>query len=229
MLLVFNLLPALPLDGGRVLRSALWSARGDFAWATRIAATIGRGFGYLFIAGGVALFFWADDVSGLWLAFIGWFLLQAATAEDRYLVVQDALADLRVGDLMVRDPVTVEPRMTIGDFMDAVAWRRRYTTYPVLVDGRPVGLLAFRCVANVPRAEWDRHLVGECMIPRERVPVLRADETAADALGELSESDVNRGFVLDGDRLAGFVSITDLARALEIRRSDRGRRLPRAA
>ena len=80
-LLVFNLLPALPLDGGRVLRAALWSARKDFRWATRVAASIGRGFGFLFIAGGLALAFWTDTMSGLWFAFLGWFLLSAASVE----------------------------------------------------------------------------------------------------------------------------------------------------
>ncbi len=80
-LLVFNLLPALPLDGGRVLRSALWAARKDFRRATRVAAAIGRGFGFLFIAGGLVLAFWTDPMSGLWLAFLGWFLLSAAWAE----------------------------------------------------------------------------------------------------------------------------------------------------
>src|SRR5688572_26433944 len=107
VLLVFNLLPALPLDGGRVLRSALWAARDDFGWATRVSAGIGRGFGFLFIAGGIALFIFANSFSGAWLAFIGWFLLGAASAELRYLAVRDALGGLRVRDLMVRDPTTV--------------------------------------------------------------------------------------------------------------------------
>ena len=227
-LLVFNLLPALPLDGGRVLRSALWQLRGSFRWATRVSASIGRGFAYLFIAAGVFMFIFQGSFSGAWLAFLGWFLLQAATAEDRYLLVQDALAGLRVSDLMVRDPVTVEPNMSIGRFMDQVAWNRRYASYPVVEDGRAVGLLTFRCVANVPRSEWDTRTVAECMIEPERVPVLREEDTAVDALAELSESEVNRGFVLDGDRLAGFVSITDLARALEVGARS-GRRLPRAA
>jgi len=227
-LLVFNLLPALPLDGGRVLRSILWHVRGDFRWATRIAASIGRGFGYLFIAAGVFLFIFQGSFSGAWLAFIGWFLYQAATAEDRYLVVHDALGDLRVGDVMVGDPVTVEPHLSIGRFMDQVAWSRRYTTYPVVEDGHALGLLAFRCVAAVPRAEWDTRLVGECMIPRERVPALRAAQSAVDALAILSDGDVHRGLVLDGDRLVGFLSITDLTRALEVRTRER-EQLPRAA
>ena len=215
-LLVFNLLPALPLDGGRVLRSILWHVRGDFRWATRIAASIGRAFASLFIAAGLFLFIFQGSFSGAWLAFIGWFLYQAATAEDRYLIVHDALGDLRVADVMVRDPVTVMPHLSIGRFMDQVAWSRRYTTYPVVEDGHALGLLAFRCVAAVPRAEWDTRLVGECMIPRDRAPALRAEQSAVDALAVLSDGDVHRGLVLDGDRLVGFLSITDLTRALEV-------------
>jgi Zn-dependent protease len=230
-LLVFNMLPALPLDGGRVLRSALWHVRGSFRWATRVAASVGRGFGILFIAAGVFLFLFQGAFSGAWLAFIGWFLFQAATAEDRYLLVKDALGDLRVGDLMVRDPVTVEPHLSIGRFMDQVAWSRRYTTYPVVENGHVVGLLAFRGVASVPRAEWDTQLVGQSMIGRDRVPTLRADESAIDAFAELSQGDVNRGFVLDGDHLVGFLSITDLARALEVggRQAPNGRPPARVA
>jgi Zn-dependent protease/predicted transcriptional regulator len=216
VLLVFNLLPALPLDGGRVLRSALWGARGDFRWATTVAAGIGRGFGYLFIAGGLALLVFANAFSGAWLAFMGWFLLGAASAEARHLAAREALGGLRVRDLMVRDPVAVPVDLSLGDFMDGVVWNRRYTTYPVVDDGRVVGLLPFRCVAEVPRAEWDERHVRDCMIPRERVPVLEPEEKVIDALGELSESDVNRGVVLDGDRLVGFLSITDIARALEL-------------
>jgi Zn-dependent protease/predicted transcriptional regulator len=224
-LLVFNLLPALPLDGGRVLRSALWHFRGSFRSATRVAASVGRGLGYLLIAAGVFLFIFQGSFSGAWLAFVGWFLLQAATAEDRYLLVQDALGGLRVADLMVRSPVTVEPEMSIGRFMDEVAWSRRYTTYPVVEDGQPLGLLAFRCVANVPRAEWDARRVEECMIPAERVPSVHETESAVEALADLGESDVHRAFVLDRGRLVGFLSITDLTRALEVG----GRRRPRAA
>ena len=128
MLLVFNLLPALPLDGGRVLRSTLWHLNRDFRKATRVAAGVGRGFGYLFIAAGILLFIFQGSFSGAWLAFIGWFLLQAATAEDRYAIVRESLGDVRVRDLMIREPVTVPAGMSIARFMDEVAWNRRYTS-----------------------------------------------------------------------------------------------------
>jgi Zn-dependent protease len=221
LLLLFNLLPALPLDGGRVLRSALWRARGDFGWATRVAAGIGRGFGFLMIAGGIALTIFAETFSGVWLAFMGWFLLGAASGEVRYLAVHEALGGLHVRDLMVRDPATVPPSLSLGRFMDDVVWRHRYTSYPVVEDGHAVGLLPFRCVAEVPRSEWDRRTVRDCMLSGDSVPLLDEDDDLVEALAELSERGVGRGLVVDGDRLAGLLSITDVARALEVGRRRR--------
>jgi Zn-dependent protease/predicted transcriptional regulator len=215
----FNLLPASPLDGGRVLHAILWRAKGDFGWATRVASEIGQGFGYLFIALGIAMFIFEGSFSGAWLAFIGWFLLQGARAEARYVATEQALGDLRVRDLMMRHPVTVEADSTIGRFMDDVAWSHRFTTYPVLEGDRPVGLLAFASVAAVPRSEWDTRRVRDTMFPLDDVPLLTEDEMAVDALVELSAPTGNRGLVVDDGHLAGLLSITDIARALEVGRS----------
>jgi Zn-dependent protease/CBS domain-containing protein len=220
-LLVFNLIPALPLDGGRVLRGALWRIKGDLGWATRIAADIGRGFAYLFIALGIAMFIFEGSFSGAWLAFIGWFLLQAATAEARYVATEAALDGLRVRDLMVRKPVTVDGDLTVGRFMDEVARSRRFTTYPVVDAERPIGLLAFSSVAALPRSEWDTRRVRDAMIPLDRVPLLTEDATAVDALTALSAPTSNRGLVVENGHLAGLLSITDLTRALEMRRPAR--------
>jgi Zn-dependent protease len=214
-LLVFNLVPAVPLDGGRILHAALWQVRGDFGWATRIGAALGRGFGYVLIAGGIALFVFAGDFSGAWLVFLGWFLLMAATSEARYVAAREALAGLRVRDLMTRDPVTVPSHVTLGHLVDNVLWPRRFTTYPVVDDGRVVGLLPFRCVAQVPRTEWDVRTVRDCMLALDDLPLLDEDDEAIVALEKVGSSEVNRALVLDGDRLVGLLSITDLARALE--------------
>jgi Zn-dependent protease/predicted transcriptional regulator len=221
ILLVFNLLPALPLDGGRVLRSALWHFRGDLRWATWVASGVGRGFGFLLIGLGLFMLFVEGAFSGAWLAFVGWFLLQAATAEARYVATKQALDGLWVRDLMISQPVTVVADLSLGQFMDEVAWSQRYTSYPVLEDGRPIGLLAFRSVASVPRDEWNTHRVREAMIPRDEVPLLAEDQSAIDALAELSAGDVHRGLVVDDGRLVGLLSITDLARALEVGRPSR--------
>ncbi len=98
--------------------------------------------------------------------------------------------------------------MTLGEFMDELVWHRRYTTYPVTEDGRAVGLLPFRCVAEVPRREWDTRRVHDCMLPREAVPVVDPDDELIDAAAELSENDVNRALVLSGGR-AGRTPVCD--------------------
>ena len=164
------------------------------------------------------MFVFQGSFSGAWLAFIGWYLLQGARAEARYVATEQALSGLRVRDLMVRDPITVDADATIGRFMDDVAGSHRFTTYPVLDGDGPVGLLAFASVAAVPRSEWDTRRVRDTMIPLDEVPLLTEDETAVDALAELSAPKANRGLVVDNGRLAGLLSITDLARALEVGR-----------
>ena len=100
--------------------------------------------------------------------------------------------------------------------MDEVVWSRRHTTYPVVENGRAVGLLPFRRVAGVPRQEWDAHLVRETMVPLDQVPLFAEDDELIDALGVLGESELSRGLVVDDDRLVGLLSITDVARALEV-------------
>ena len=215
---VFNLIPAAPLDGGRVLHSVLWRAKGDFAWATRISSEIGQGFGYLLIGLGLLMFFFQGSFSGAWLAFIGWFLLHAAKAEARYVATEQALQGLRVRDLMVAHPATVDADSTLSRFMDEIASSQRFTTYPVLDGGRPVGLLPFASVAAVPRSEWETRRVRDTMTPLDEVPQLTEDEAAVDALVELSEPGVNRALVLDDGHLAGLLSISDLGRALEVGR-----------
>jgi Zn-dependent protease/CBS domain-containing protein len=221
VLLLFNLLPALPLDGGRVLRSALWGISGNLRWATNVAARIGQGFGYLFVLGGVGFAIWKDEFSALWFALIGWFLLQAATTENRISLAQQALRGLRVGDLVVRDPVTTRPDVTIGQFMDDIAWTTHHPTYPVTDKGHVVGLLPLRCVAEVPRSEWDTRTVRDCMLPRDKVPVVHEDDDLFDASAEFSDGDLSRAFVVDGDRFVGLLSWSDVRRALELRRARR--------
>jgi Zn-dependent protease len=216
-LLVFNLLPGFPLDGGRVLRAILWHRSGDLARATRAAAAVGRAFSFGLIGLAVVLFVVGGTFAGVWLAFIGWFLLQASAAETQAVTVEERLAGLTVADVMTPHPVSVQPDLPLGRFVDDVVWRERHTTYPVVDDGSPVGLLPFRAVAEAPRAGWDGTTVAERMLTIDRVPLLTPEEPLADAFRQVASSDVGRGLVVEDRRLVGLLSVSDLARALELR------------
>jgi Zn-dependent protease len=216
-LLVFNLLPALPLDGGRVLRSLLWRGTGDLGRATGIAGNVARGIAVALIALGLGTLILVGSFAGAWLAFLGWFLLGAAESELRAVGTERALAGLRVRDLMTADPVAVPPDMTVGRLMDEVVGPHRYTTYPVVDGGRALGLMPFRRVAGVPRRRWDETLVADLVVPLGEALVVDGEAAAVDVVGPLTGSPLGRALVLAPDgRLIGVVSVSDLARALEL-------------
>jgi Zn-dependent protease len=221
LLLGFNLIPAFPLDGGRVLLGGVWALTHDLERASRIAVSVSRGAAFLMIGGGVLLALTGGVTGGIWLVFIGWFLLQAAGAEAEQRVTEERLRGLRVRDLMTADPVSVPADMTLSDFVDDVVWRARVTTYPVVADGAPIGLLPFAAVAEVPRARWEETSVEECMIPLDEIPVLAPDLHVALALAELAGSRLRRALVVEDGKLEGILSITDLVRAIELGRPPR--------
>jgi Zn-dependent protease len=219
VLAAFNMLPAQPLDGGRVLHSVMWWRSGDLMTATRRAARAGEALGYTMIFAGVLALITLGAFGGAWIAFLGWFLLSAARAEAQAVMVRYSLGDLRVADLMTRNPVTVEATTSLGRFMDDVARHTRFTTYPVVDDdGRPVGLLGFRQVAAVPRDQWDHERVSDKMFAGTSLVTLHPDDRAADAVDRLAASPVNRALVVVDDRLVGLLSVSDVVRALDVGR-----------
>lgn len=221
-LLAFNMLPALPLDGGRVLRSALWARRGDFLSATRTSSAIGEGFGRAMIVLGAAAVLLGGAISGLWIAFIGWFLLGAAEAERRAAESSAALSGLTVADVMVSSPVTAPARMSLDDFLETRFMRHRYTAYPVIADSRPVGLVSFRDALAVDPAERAAKTVADVATPTAETAALNPADPLEQAAEELRRTAANRALVIDGSSLAGLLSITDASRLIEAA----GRSLP---
>jgi Zn-dependent protease len=215
-LLVFNLIPAFPLDGGRILRALLWRARGDLRTATRAAAAVGKGFGILLILGGVLSATLAGALQGLWLAFIGFFLLGAADAELQMAETRTAGSGLRVADVMVADPVTVEPALSLQRFIEDVFFAHRHTAYPVTVDGAAVGLVSFRDALGVPRDRWHAVRVGDRMHPLGDVLVVDAGQDLESVVPLLGENELHRALVRVGGRPRGLLSITDVSRVLEV-------------
>ena len=214
-LLVFNMLPAFPLDGGRVLRAVLWARRRDFASATLTAAALGRGFGQLFIGAGLALTIVVGAFGGVWLAFIGWFLLAAAEAERQRLVSRDALAGLTVWQLMVPDPVTVEPDASVRDFIERVFFPTRHTAYPVVERGRPVGIVSYRRALELPPEAWATASVRDIMVGAADV-CIDPDTPISEVLPQLAAGE-RRLLACRHGALLGLLSPTDVMRVLEVR------------
>jgi Zn-dependent protease/CBS domain-containing protein len=217
VLLVFNMLPAFPLDGGRVARALLWMRKGDMDVATQSAVALSQGLARVLIAGGLAIVILGGAIGGVWLAFIGWFVLTAAQAELAHSATRAALAGLTSADVMAAMPVTVRPETSLAEFADRVFFPHRYATYPVTSNGLPVGLLPFKAVAAVPRDEWASRTAAQAMIGLDRLVVTSPDEPAEELLERLAAVPPHRALVLDDGRLVGLVSLTDLARLVEMR------------
>jgi Zn-dependent protease/CBS domain-containing protein len=212
----FNLLPALPLDGGRVLRAALWLRRGDLGDATRTAVEVSRAFGRAMIGGGLVLLLFGF-LGGAWFALIGWFLLQAAASEEM-VTPSGRLGHLHVADVMVREPHSVRAGTTLDHFLEDVVVATRHTVYPVIGMDGVIGLISFRDAQRVPRGERDRHVVEERMVPLERVLMLAPDGILVEQLPVLLSAPLRRALVREDDRVVGLLSPTDALRVVDVLR-----------
>jgi Zn-dependent protease len=217
VLLAFNMIPALPLDGGRVLRAALWARSGDHAAATRRAVAIASAFGRFLVAAGIVLVLLTGALGGLWFALIGWFLLNAAAGEGM-LAADPAQSGPRVADVMVADPVEVPAAMTVERFLEDVVATHRHLVYPVAIAGAPVGLVSFRDALRVRRDERATTPVEHVMVPLARVLVLDGERPLVEAAGQLMAAPLRRALVVLDDRPPGLLSTTDALRALELLR-----------
>ena len=220
---VFNLIPGFPLDGGRILRAALWRLTGDLHKATLTSSIIGRGIGWMFIVMGIAMvfgaripFFGQGPVSGIWLAFIGWFLSSAAQQSYGALLVQDVLQGVRIGTLMRRSGPAVPAATTVSSVVNEWFMRSSERSFPVVDDGRLVGLVCIGDVSRLPQDAWDRAPVSAIMTPRERLVVAAPDDEALSALRKFAERDVEQLPVLEGDLLVGMLTRSAIARWLEL-------------
>ncbi len=211
-ILIFNLIPAFPLDGGRILRALIWQRQGDMGRATRSAARIGRGFGYGLIALGV-LAALMGALGGLWLALIGGFLLLAARAEESQQEIEASLAGREAGELMSFPAITAPAEITVEDAASSFFARHRYRSFPVIDGGVVVGLVTLDRVEEMTPQERHHHTVGEIA---ERDPELFINEHAdiAALLRRPAFQRIGRAIVLTERDGVGILSATEVARSL---------------
>ncbi|MGW3104315.1 site-2 protease family protein [Streptomyces sp. NPDC001100] len=216
VLAVFNALPAAPLDGGRLLRAFLWHRTGDPVRATRGAAAAGRVLGWFMILTGFAALLFGGDLSGLWPALIGWFLIATATAEERQAQLRGVLDEMSVSRVMTHDPVTVPATVSVAGFLaEGPFGRYRHSAFPVLApDGSTVGLVTVALVNRVPFQARSTTLIGDVMRALSDVTTAGPDDLVVDLLPRLEASRDRRALVLDDGHLVGIVTLADISRAL---------------
>ncbi|SCL38254.1 Zn-dependent protease (includes SpoIVFB) [Micromonospora rhizosphaerae] len=216
LLAIFNVLPAAPLDGGRLLRAAVWKATGDRTKASVVAARAGWVLGAVLIGLGLWRFLVGAGIGGLWLALIGWFLIGAAGMEERQARMGSALRGVRVAEVMTPEPQTASAEMTVADFVDHHLFTYRHSSLPLTEDGgRPVGLVTLDRVRGIPADRRSATTLAEVACRADELVLASPDEQLNDLLPRLSECSDGRALVVTDQRLVGIVSPSDISRAVQ--------------
>jgi Zn-dependent protease/predicted transcriptional regulator len=217
LLAAFNMIPAFPLDGGRVLRSILWAAKGNLRWSTRVAAAIGSGFGILLIILGLLTFIAGGFIAGLWYFLIGLFVRAAARMSYRQALVRSALAGETVARFMQTNPVVVSPSLSVHELVNDYFYRYHYKMFPVVTDGTLVGCITSRQVGNVPKELWDQRRVQDVLAPCSTQNAVPPNTDAMQALALMNRTGNGRLLVVDGEHLVGIVTLKDLLKFLDLK------------
>ncbi|HXE79719.1 MAG TPA: site-2 protease family protein [Vicinamibacterales bacterium] len=217
LLALFNLIPGYPLDGGRVLRAILWGIYGDGNRATRTAASVGQLVAALFIGFGILQVFAGAGAGGLWLAFIGWFLLMAAQASYAQVTITEALRGIRVADVMTSDCETADARTTVKSLVEDIVLRTGHRCIMITSDGRLRGLVTPHDLRALDRARWAEVTVGEVMKPLEHLRSVTPDTPVADAFSMMAREDINQLPVMTDGQLHGMITRGHVIQLLEAR------------
>ncbi len=214
---IFNLIPGFPLDGGRVFRAIVWAITKNADRSTRIAAGVGQVVAFLFILDGLWEFFRGAGFDGLWLAFIGWFLMDAAKSSYVQVEVAAAFSGMRVSDVMSPECTIVNPDTSLQEFVDTHLLKTGERCFAVEHRGRLVGLITLRDVGAVPRGRWESTAVREAMRPIEELQTIPPDARVLDALKLMAGNDINQLPVVTDGALRGIVSRSHLMQLLQAR------------
>jgi Zn-dependent protease/CBS domain-containing protein len=224
VLLVFNMIPGFPLDGGRVFRAIWWDRTGDLNRATKVASNIGKGFAIFLIIFGFFQILTGNFVGGLWSVLIGVFVQQAAESGYQQLLVKRALEGVKVADVMSKNVVSVREDMTLTEAVENYFFKYHFVSFPVTSNGRVTGLLALHNVRDVDRNKWDETRVKEVMFKLEAGDFLSPGDDVMVVLNRMSQGDHFGRFPVLNDKgeLVGMLSRRDIMKLLEFRAGLRG-------
>ncbi len=217
VLIIFNAVPAFPLDGGRVLRSALWKWKNDLKWATRISVRIGTGFGTLLIILGIASVLFGSFIGGLWWVLIGLFLRNAAQMSYQQLIIRRALEGEPVSRFMESEPLTVTPEMSVRDLIEDYVYTHHHKMYPVVEDGELKGCITTRDIKQVPKEQWEETKVGDIARPCDESNTVGKDADVLEAFKKINREGNSRLLVAENGGLAGILTLKDLMKFISLK------------
>lgn len=217
ILAVFNLIPAFPLDGGRVLRSILWAIKKDSAWATRVSTRIGSGFGILMILLGIFGLITGNLIGGIWFIILGFFLQRAALQSRSQFYITHELRGEKVQRFMTKEPIAVAPNVTIKDFVHEYVYASYHQLYPVTQKGNLIGYISLQEVKEIPHEIWGKATVEEAMVPAGTFKTISPDASALEALDMINEFHVPVLLVTKGKTLVGIITAHDLFKMISIK------------
>ncbi|MBN1850441.1 MAG: site-2 protease family protein [Deltaproteobacteria bacterium] len=218
ILAIFNMLPAFPLDGGRVLRSILWGIKKDLNWATKVASNIGAGFGILLIGLGIFNVLSGNFVGGMWWFLIGLFLHSAAKMSYQRLVTRRALQGEPISRFMNKNPVTVPPGTTVDDLVNDYVYKYHYKMFPVVQNGNQLsGCVSTSQIKEIPREEWPQKKVADIARACSQENTIGPKEDATEALAIMNRNNLSRLMVVDKNRLMGIITLKDMLQFLSLK------------
>jgi Zn-dependent protease/predicted transcriptional regulator len=217
VLAAFNLLPAFPLDGGRILRAILWNWKKDIRWATRISSRIGSFFGILMLVYGVLQFFSGNFIGGVWIFLIGMFLQGASRMSYQQLLTRQALEGEHVRHFMKKDPVTVPSSITLSELVEDFVYEYHYKMFPVVDDEELKGCITTQQLKEVPKQEWPTKKVGDVVNSCSAENVISPDTDAVKAMALMNRSGNSRLMVVENNRLVGILALKDIMKFLSVK------------
>lgn len=217
VLAIFNLIPAFPLDGGRVLRSILWHVKGNIRQATRIASSIGSGFGVLLIVLGVMAFISGSFIGGAWYFLIGLFIRGASQTSYQQTVLRGALGEETVGTFMKQEPITVAPTVPVDELVSDYFYKYHYKMFPVANGNGLEGCITTEQIKRIPKDQWSTHTAGEIVEPCSEKNTITPDTEAIKALSLMQQTNKSRLLVVDHGRLQGILTLKDMLKALSLK------------
>ncbi len=213
----FNMIPAFPLDGGRILRSILWAAKKNLRWATRIASGFGEAFGIFLIIIGVISFIGGNFIGGLWYFLIGLFIRSASQNSYRQMLIRNALSGESINHFMKTEPITVPASVSVADAVENYFYKYHYKMFPVSDDGRIAGCVTSKEIKNLPKEQWENHKIKEIEAACTDKNTIPPDTDAVQALSLMNSTGNSRLMVVEGDKLRGIITLKDMLKFLSLK------------